>query len=332
MIKKRPRQPNFRASIYSSGAGLSRAITENIEPLIERGVPGFKAFLTHSGIDEFPNVTEKDLRLAMPILARHNLPLLVHCELTSLLAETTNDKVRYQGLSASRPKTWEDEAIALMIRLCEEYNCRVHIVHLSSANSIAPITAAKARGLPVTVETAQHYLYFNAEDIQDGQTILNVRHLYAKKHNNDLLWQALKDGIIDFVATDHSPAPPGLKELQSGDFTKAWGGISSLQFALPVLWTAAQKRGCDLNDITTWLSQKPAMLPGLEKRKGKIEKGYDADLIILDPERSFKVVPEIIQHKHKITPYLGHTLSGVVEQTYVGGKLLYDNEIFTTKK
>ncbi len=217
-----------------------------IEPLIDKGVLGFKAFLTHSGIDEFPNATEADLRKAMPILARHGMPLLVHCELTDTPAnEPAWASTSYRGYLSSRPKAWENRAIDLMIRLCEEYGCKVHIVHLSSAEAIEPIRKAKEKGLPLTVETGQHYLHFNAEGIADGQTAFKCAPPIREKANNELLWQALKEGIIDFVATDHSPAPPELKYLplrhatlrqaqddttQGGDFKKAWGGIASLQF------------------------------------------------------------------------------------------------------
>jgi allantoinase len=301
---------------------------KEIEPLIEKGVLGFKAFLTHSGIDEFPNATEADLRKVMPIIAKHNLPLLVHCELTNNRQLATGNSRSYQNYLASRPRKWEDDAIALMIRLCEEYNCRTHIVHLSSSDSIEQIAKAKQKGLPLTVETGQHYLYFNAEEIKDGQTQFKCAPPIREKENNEKLWQALKDGIIDFVATDHSPATPDLKELQSGDFMKAWGGIASLQFALPVLWTAAAKRECTISDITKWLSQNPAKLIGKQDSKGKIAKGYDADIIVWDEKQSFIVTENIIQHKHKITPYLNEELFGVVEQTYLSGENVFDNGKF----
>src|SRR5688572_15671331 len=245
-----------------------------IEPLIRRGILGFKAFLTHSGIEDFPNATETDLRKIMPILARHNLPLLVHCELSNEDESwKQNDKTSYHNYLASRPKKWEDDAVAMMIRLCEEFKCRTHIVHLSSADSLAQIAAAKAKGLPLTVETGQHYLFFNAEQIGAGQTQFKCAPPIREKENNDQLWEALKSGLIDFVATDHSPAPPDLKQTESGDFTTAWGGIASLQFALPVLWTAAKERGFQLTDMARWLSENPAKLAGLENRKGKIAKG-----------------------------------------------------------
>ncbi|GAB3956598.1 allantoinase AllB [Spirosoma harenae] len=309
--------------------GLVPGNTVDIERLIEKGVLGFKAFLTHSGIDEFPNVSEADLRLAMPILASRGLPLLVHCELSTDEVLATGDVRSYQNYLSSRPKEWEDRAIALMIRLCEEFNCRTHIVHLSSANSIETIAKAKQKGLPLTVETGQHYLYFNAEAIPDGQTQYKCAPPIREKENKDQLWAALQSGIIDFVATDHSPAPPELKQLQSGNFMKAWGGIASLQLALPVLWTAARQRGCTLTDITRWLCEKPAELAGLSGRKGQIAAGYDADLIVWNPEQTFTVSETGLYHRHKMTPYLAQELYGVVEQTYLGGVQVFDQRTFT---
>jgi allantoinase len=299
-----------------------------IEPLIEKGVLGFKAFLTHSGIDEFPNVTEDDLEKAMPLIAKYGLPLLVHAELSDGSRKPVNNSSSYQNYLSSRPRYWEDGAIALMIRLCEQFNCRTHIVHLSSSNSIEQITKAKKQGLPITCETGQHYLYFNAESIPDGRTEYKCAPPIREKENNEKLWQALKDGVIDFVATDHSPAPPEMKQLESGDFMKAWGGISGIQFALSTLWTAGRKHGADIEDMAKWLCMNPALLPGLGNRKGKIEKGYDADLIVWNPEETFVVQEGMIQHRHKITPYLGEELFGVVKQTWLGGELVVDNGKF----
>ena len=304
-----------------------------IEGLIKSGVLGFKAFLTPSGIDEFPNATEADLRKAMPIIASHGLPLLVHCELSEPMTfyhqpSTVDSRRLYSNYLASRPKRWEDEAIAMMIRLCEEFNCRTHIVHLSSANSIAQIAKAKQKGLPLTVETGQHYLYFNAEDIPDGRTEYKCAPPIREAANNEQLWQALKDGIVDFVATDHSPAPPDLKQMETGDFMKAWGGISSIQFALPVLWTGAKKINATLTDIVKWLCENPAKLIGKENTKGKIEKNFDADLIVWDDEKTFVVTEGVIHHKHKITPYLNEILTGVVTQTWLAGEKVFEDGIF----
>jgi allantoinase len=269
----------------------------------------------------------------MPLIARHKLPLLVHCELSSPIPPSLLAIPRsYNNYLLSRPKKWEDDAIALMIRLCEEFNCPTHIVHLSSADSIRQIADAKRKGLPLTAETGQHYLYFTAEQVPDGRTEYKCAPPVREKENNERLWQALKEGIIDFVATDHSPAPPAMKELVSGDFIKAWGGIASLQFALPVLWTAAKRHGCSPADIATWLCEKPALLPRLGL-KGKIAKGYDADLTAWNPGKSFIVKEEMIRHKHKITPYLNEELFGVTEQSWLagekvfaGGKLLHLNK------
>ena len=301
----------------------------DIEPLIAAGVLGFKAFLTHSGIDDFPNATEADLRRVMPLLARHRLPLLVHCELSEPNDEwLLRDRRAYPNYLASRPKAWEDNAISLMIRLCEEFDCPTHIVHLSSANSIASIAAAKARGLPLTVETGQHYLYFNAEDIADGQTQFKCAPPIRERTNNAQLWAALQAGVIDFVATDHSPAPPDLKQLASGDFASAWGGIASLQLALPVLWTAARPRGATLADMARWLSQHPAKLAGQSRKKGQIALGFDADLLVFDAEKTFVVTADLLQHKHKVSPYICEELTGVVEQTFLKGTPVYQRPAF----
>jgi allantoinase len=309
--------------------GLVPGNENEIEPLIEKGVLGFKAFLTHSGIDEFPNVTEDDLRKAMPIIAKHGLPLLVHCELSEEVnGELSMVNTSYKDYMASRPKEWEDKAIAMMIRLCEEFNCRTHIVHLSSSNSIEQIAKTKQQGLQLTVETAQHYLYFNAEEIKDGQTQYKCAPPIREKANNDLLWQALKDGIIDFVATDHSPAPPDMKRLDDGDFMKAWGGIASIQFALPVLWTAAKKRNCSIVDMAKWLCSNPAKLIGKQSSIGQIAVGYKADLVVWNADKLFTVTEDYIHHKHNITPYKGEQLFGVVERTYLGGDEVYSHDKF----
>ncbi|MCR5887149.1 allantoinase AllB [Hymenobacter sp. J193] len=309
--------------------GIVPGNAAEVEGLIARGVLGFKAFLTHSGIDDFPNATEADLRAVMPLLARHGLPLLVHCELSQDDdAWKQGDKQSYPNYLASRPKNWEDEAVALMIRLCRETGCRTHIVHLSSADSLPQLAEAKAEGLPITVETGQHYLFFAAEDIPDGQTRFKCAPPIRERANNELLWQALQSGLIDFVATDHSPAPPDLKQLDSGDFTTAWGGIASLQLALPVLWTAAQQRGASLVDLAHWLSANPAKLIGQAHRKGQIAVGFDADLLVLDEEATFTVTEELLHHRHKTSPYVGQQLRGVVEQTYLAGQLVYTRPEF----
>ncbi|MGV3636967.1 MAG: allantoinase AllB [Flavobacteriales bacterium] len=295
---------------------------DDLDGLLSAGVFGIKAFLTHSGIDEFPNVSEADLRKALPILNRHDAKLLVHCELESPSTVTLSPSKRnprsYAEYLASRPAKWEIDAIALMIRLNEEYDVHVHIVHVSAAEALPLIRQAKKRGLRITAETCPHYLMFCAEDIPDGATEYKCAPPIRKRANNELLWEALKDGTLDFVATDHSPAPPDIKEQQSGDFMKAWGGIAGLQFLLPAFWTGAKERGFSLEDITRLLCSAPADFLGL-KQKGRISPGCDADLVIWDPEASFVVKGEMIQHRHRLTPYAGRTLFGLVERTILEG-------------
>ena len=312
--------------------GIVPGNTNEIAPLVQNGVLGFKAFLTHSGIEGFPNVTEQELRKAMPIIASHSLPLLVHCELEHAHPPTPPSSRRYKDYLHSRPAFWEDDAIALMIRLCREFNCHVHIVHLSSANSLGQITDARHEGLPLTVETAPHYLCCCAEEIPDGQTTFKCAPPIREKHNNELLWYALKDGVIDFVATDHSPCPPGMKNLEQGDFMNAWGGIASLQLTLPILWTAGRSRACSITDMAYWLCQKPSVLPGFEKTKGKIEAGFDADLVAWNPDTKFTVTENMLHHRHKISPYTGQELYGAIEQTWLAGEKVFDNGNFVLNK
>lgn len=313
--------------------GIIPGNLHEIEGLIQAGVLGFKAFLTHSGIDDFPNASEDDLDNAMPILAKHQLPLLVHCEWSDDIIRAKGDPRSYQNYLSSRPREWEDNAIAMMIRLCERHQCAVHIVHLSSSNAIPMLESAKAKGLPISVETGQHYLYFNAETIQDGRTEYKCAPPIREKENNEQLWKALKDGLIDFVATDHSPATPVLKELESGNLMKAWGGIASIQLALPVLWTAAEKRGFELSDLVRWLCTNPALLIGKNESKGAIAVGMDADFAVLDPEATFQVDGNQLHHRHKITPYHGEILKGVVKQTWLSGEKVYaDNQFLQLNK
>ncbi len=312
-------------------AGLVPDNCQSLERLLDSGVLGIKAFLTHSGIDDFPNVTREHLEKAMPEIAKRNLPLLLHCELDEKhegLQNLLKTPTSYNAYLNSRPRSWEDKAIEMVIDLCEKYNCRTHIVHLSSSNSIEQIIAGKKKGLPLTVETGQHYLYFNAESIPDARTEYKCAPPIREKENNEKLLDALLDGTIDFVGTDHSPAPPDLKEIDSGNFAKAWGGIAGLQFALPVLWTVVSKKGATVLDVSKWMSSNVAKFIGLNNVKGKIAIGYDADLTVWNPEEYFTVNEKNIQHRHKVCPYIGENLKGVIKKTIVNGKLVYDEGHF----
>ncbi len=304
--------------------GVVPGNVSELEAMIAVGVRGFKAFLTHSGIDDFPNVTEADLRVAMPILAKHGVPLLVHAELEGAAPDLCGMSPRsYRTYLASRPASWEVEAVRLMIRLCRETGCRVHIVHLSAADALPDLVAAKREGLPITAETCPHYLVFAAEDIPDGATAFKCAPPIRESENRMRLWEGLRSGALDFVACDHSPCTPDLKLPDTGDFIKAWGGVSSLQFSLSILWTQARARGFSLNDLVRWLCRRPAEFAGLHDKKGAIAPGLDADFVIWNPDAVYIVGPDEIRHRHPVTPYLGRALMGVVERTILRGETIH---------
>ncbi len=304
----------------------------HVGPLISAGVLGFKAFLCHSGIDEFPNASEADLRAVMPELVRGGMPLLVHAELVSgpspdspaTLAEGRS----YARHLASRPRGWEHDAIRLLIDLCREFRCHVHIVHLSSADALPMIARARDLGLALSVETCPHYLTFAAEEIPDGDPRYKCTPPIRERENRERLWEGLRDGLIDTIGSDHSPAPPDLKHLADGDVFRAWGGIASLQIALPAVWTEACRRGFAPGAIATWMAERPAALVGLGGRKGQIARGFDADLVVFDPESTFTVNSASLYHRHNATPYEGRVLQGRVESTYLRGRAVYLRGVF----
>jgi allantoinase len=299
-------------------------------------VVGFKCFLVHSGVEEFPNVTEGDLQTTMPELARLGAMLIVHAEVPGpidsarCLSRDGSDGAdrSYATFLSSRPRAAENEAVELMIRLGRETGCRIHIVHHSSADALATLRVAKESGAQLTVETCPHYLHFAAEDISDGATEFKCCPPIRERENREQLWEALGNGTSDMVVSDHSPCPPDMKLKDDGDFLKAWGGISSLQLRLPVMWTEANARGFTINQLEDWLCAAPARQVGLVERKGSISIGRDADIVIWDPQREFRVTPELIQHRHKLTPYAGETLRGVVEKTFLRGEMVYDGGEF----
>jgi len=314
--------------------GVVPGNTRELAPLLAAGVVGFKCFLVPSGVDEFPNVTEQDLREAMPELARLAAVLIVHAELPGPIDDAINSAKAelgsrlYESFLQLRPRAAENEAVALVIRLSKEFGTRVHIVHHSSADALPALDQAKAVGVKITAETCPHYLYFAAEDIPEGATQFKCCPPIRERDNREALWSALTAGTIDIVVSDHSPCPPELKLPGSGDFLQAWGGISSLQLRLPVIWTEAQRRAVSIGSLVEWLCGGPAKLVGLDRRKGSLAVGCDADIVIWNPDKEFRVEPDAIHHRHKVTPYQDEVLRGVVQSTFLRGKRIYDRGEF----
>ena len=325
-----------------------------LDALVDAGVRGFKCFLVPSGVDEFPCVREEDLRRAMPVLARRDVPLLVHAELPDLIRSaevsrpTKNEASTIDGESsarlqpsvyasylASRPPEAEVEAIRLVVRLARAFGVRAHIVHVAAAEAVVEIERAKVEGVPITAETCPHYLTFAAAEIPDGATEFKCAPPIRNASHREALWEGLRRGALDLIATDHSPAPPGMK--CPGDFMRAWGGVASLEVSLAAVWSglartfspdaAGQEPGAGYREaIARWMSERPAALAGLGHRKGRIAQGLDADLIVWDPDAEFVVDPERLQQRHKVTPYANRRLRGRVVTTFVRGARVWDHQ------
>ncbi|MGH9173834.1 MAG: amidohydrolase family protein, partial [Vicinamibacterales bacterium] len=284
-----------------------------------------------SGVEEFENVGEEDLRDALPTLVQSGLPLLVHAELPALLQDPvastdrlSSDPRRYATWLASRPSESEHAAIGLLLHLAREYGARVHIVHLASADALPLLSTAKRDGVAVTVETCPHYLTFTADEISDGATAFKCAPPIRDRAHREGLWKGLADGELDLIATDHSPAPPALKCLAEGDFLRAWGGIASLQLGLAVVWTGLSTRNLPIHRLGRWLAHGPARLAGLGGTKGAIAAGCDADLVIWDPDAITTVDGATLYHRHPVTPYDGARLRGQVKTTLLRGVVIFD--------
>lgn len=310
--------------------GIIPTNKNDIEDLIKEGVFGIKGFLTHSGIDEFPNVSKTDLEAIAPILKEYNSPLLLHCELEDEKVPKVDNQKSYQDYLHSRPQHWETNAIDLALDIQKRFDIKVHVVHLSASDGIDRIKQRKLETTKLTVETCPHYLYFNAETIPDNSPIYKCAPPIREVTNNDKLWIYLLEDGFNFLTSDHSPAPPERKQLESGDFFKAWGGISGLQFTLPILFTEGKKRGLPLEKLILLLTKNPAEFLGLEHKKGKLATGFDADITVWDDSREFQITKESIQHKHKATPYLDQTIFGKVIHTFVNGVQVVENSKLKT--
>ena len=301
---------------------------DELGALADAGVLGCKAFLVHSGIAEFPNSTRADLARALPILRDAGIPLLAHAELDLGAHVSEPDPRAYRGYLQSRPNAWEDRAIELLVELCRETRCPVHIVHLSSASSLDTLRRAKDEGLPVSAETCPHYLCIEAEAIPDGATEYKCAPPIREHDNRERLWQGLFEGVIDFVVTDHSPCSPQLKKQDLGVFAEAWGGIASLSLGLSTVWTEAARRGATLEQLVRWMSAGPARFAGLARKKGALARGFDADLVVWDPDASFEVAPQRLFFRHKLSPYLARTQRGIVHSTFLRGQRVFDGDAF----
>jgi allantoinase len=308
----------------------------HIEALADAGVAGFKCFLIDPGIDGFTMVTKEELRAALPHVVRTGLPLLVHAELAGPIDAVSgqlsdSDWTKFQTYLQSRPDEAELSAIELLLSLCREYRFRLHIVHLSSAKALPMLRAARAEGLPVSVETCPHYLHLAAEAIADAATLFKCAPPIRCAENREKLWQALGEGAIDLVATDHSPCLPEMKRVGEGSFRTAWGGIAGLSLALPIMYTEARARGFGLVEIARWMAEGPAKLAACHRRKGCVAAGYDADLVIFDPDAEFVATADHLHYRHRVSPYLGEKLKGRVKKTYLRGALVYADGQFAER-
>lgn len=291
----------------------------DLRPLHDDGVFGFKCFLLHSGVDEFPHLEADEMEADMAVLKDFDSLMIVHAEDSRAIDRAPSaEGDQYQKFLHSRPRGAENIAIAEVIERARWTGARAHILHLSSSDALPMIASAKRDGVRLTVETCPHYLTLIAEEIPNGATAYKCCPPIREVGNRELLWEGLVDGTIDCIVSDHSPSTLDLKDLENGDFAVAWGGVSSLQLGLPIIWTEARRRGIALEQVVEWMSARPAELAGLPV-KGKLALGYDADLSVFAPDEAFVVDVSRLKHKNPITPYDRRALSGVVRRTFLRG-------------
>ncbi|HYJ67814.1 MAG TPA: allantoinase AllB [Nocardioidaceae bacterium] len=292
----------------------------SLRALHDAGVFGFKCFMLPSGVDEFESLGPDQLVAAMREIAAFDGVLLAHAEdAETIAAAPAVSGRRYADFQGSRPPIAECRAIELLVRLARETGARVHVVHLSSGEAVSLVAAARAEGIRLTAETCPHYLTLDAADIADGATAYKCCPPIRGRDDQDRLWDGLRAGHLDAVVSDHSPAPPELKSLDTGDFGVAWGGIASLQLGLSMTWTHARRRGMGLPQLVDWMATKPADLVGLP-HKGRIAPGADADFAVFAPDDGFVVDTAALRHRHPVTPYAGCEAAGRVRQTWLRGR------------
>ena len=294
----------------------------HIVALAEEGVCGFKSFLVDSGVPEFPPVSVVELRDAMKTMAKLGVPALIHAEEHSAFEEYTGDARSYGSYLASRPAESESRAVEVVAELSEQTGVAAHVLHVSSGDAVGVLDRGPET---LTGETCPHYLTFSSSEIPDGATQFKCAPPIREASHREALWEGLRRGSLAMVVSDHSPAPAELKELDSGSFESAWGGIASLQIRLPATWTEATERGFGLGDLAGWLSVAPARLAGLDDRKGSIALGKDADFVVWDPDGATEVRGSALEHRHSITPYEGMSLRGRVLATILAGETIYED-------
>ncbi len=300
--------------------GVVPGNVRSLRPLLDAGVLGFKCFLVDSGLAEFPPVDAAALETALAELAPTGCPLLVHAEDDeTVAAQPAPSGPSYAEFLASRPKAVENRAVEVVVRAARQTGGWAHVCHLSSAEALPLLAAARAGGVRVTAETCPHYLSLTAEEVGTGATAFKCCPPVREAANRDALWEGLSAGVLGLVVSDHSPCTVEMKHLDDGDFGAAWGGISSLQVSLPAVWTEARRRGFGLRDVVRWMAEETAGFAGLT-RKGRIAPGFDADLVVFAPDEGFTVDGAALLHRNNVTPYDGHTLSGVVRTTLLRGE------------
>ncbi|HEY8131964.1 MAG TPA: allantoinase AllB [Thermoanaerobaculia bacterium] len=289
-----------------------------LETMLLEGALGFKCFLVDSGVPEFGHLDAGGLDEALDAMRGKNAPLLVHAELPQFLGSAHGRS--YRAYLNSRPAEAEDAAIDMVYEAVKRSGARAHIVHLSSAGGLDRLRRARDRRIPLSAETTPHYLHFASEAIPDGAPEYKCAPPIREHGNRELLWRGVGEELLPAIVSDHSPCTPELKRLNDGDVERAWGGIASLQFGLPIIWSSGR---VDLQTIARLMCAGPASIAGIAK--GKIEPGYDADLVVWAPEQRFRVTPGIVQHRHKVTPYAGEELRGVVKATYLRGRKVWED-------
>jgi allantoinase len=324
-VKRKAAEGNVDVDVGFWGGAIPGNLAE-LRRLHDAGVFGFKCFLLHSGVDEFPHLTGEELDEYLQVLSTFPALMLVHAEDSqAVLRAPSAHGERYADFLRSRPRGAENMAIAQVIESARWTGARVHILHLSSSDALPMLRSARRDGVRISVETCPHYLVFDAEEIRDGATEFKCCPPIREAENRERLWRGLADGEIDLVVSDHSPCTLELKRFDIGDFGVAWGGIASLELGLSAVWTAARARGHTLVDVVRWMAERPAELVGL-RRKGRIALGGDADFCVFAPDEAFIVDPNRLHHRHPVTPYAGRPLAGVVHGTWLRGRQVDDTQ------